>query len=56
MKKGLGRYADKTSIEVTELKSVKPSGFIQSTDFAIGDINVAAKSISGRSEEFNIQH
>ena len=50
MEEGLGRNVDKTSIKEAGLKSVKPSEVIQSTDFAIGDINVAAKSINGRSK------
>ena len=56
MKKGPGRYADKTSIKEVGLKSIKPSRVIQSTDCADGDINGAAEKYQWMIEEFNVQH
>ena len=55
MKKAPGRKIDKTFIKEAGVKSIKPSRIIQSIDFAIGNINVAVESISGKSEEFDHQ-
>ena len=43
MKKGLGRYVNKTSIKEAGLKPIKPSRVIQSIDHADGDINGATE-------------